>query len=246
MPRRGRSAGSAIAPAHETIDAPRKGVIASSEDERGFLMARPSRSQDAPCSQRRMLRLLRRRADSCYPAVVRVFQVCLSGVLLAACTGDSSPSSATPPVPTPSAMPLIDVRPITVTFGGRPIARLLADGRTESVGKNPPGGAMSPGPTLHADGTIQFTKGGLTARISRGGEIYVSNPGPKEELFARIAGDHLGIGDEKNGVHVHGDMIAFDNGRDDVGKIEGAVDAGMRRTALVMTAAFFIDSAITP
>lgn len=191
---------------------------------------------------------MRRWADSWYPAVVRVLRGCLSGVVIAACTGGSPPSSATPPAPapTPSAGLLIDVRPITITFNGRPIARLLADGRTESVGENPPGGAMSLGPTLHADGTIQLTKGGLTARISRGGEIYVSNHGPKEELFARIAGDHLAIGDDKNGVHLDGDMMVFDNGRDDVGKIEGAVDAGMRHTALVMLAAFFIDKSITP
>ena len=194
------------------------------------------------------LRLLRRGTEPCYPAVVHV--LCLSGVLLAACTGGSSapstPAPAPAPAPAPSAVPLIDVRPITITFGGRPIARLLADGRTESVGENPPGAAMSPGPTLHPDGRIQLTKGGLTARISRGGEIYVSNRGPTEELFARIAGDHLAIGDEKNGVHVDGDMMVFDNGRDDVGKIEGTVDAGMRRTALVMLAAFFIEKSITP
>jgi hypothetical protein len=193
---------------------------------------------------------LPRENDSCYPEVVRVLQVCLAALVLAACTGGSSSSSATAPAPTPaptpSAVPLIDVRPITITFGGRPIARLLADGRTESVGENPPGGPMSPGPTLHADGTIQLTKAGLTARISSGGEIYVSNPGPKEELFGRIAGEHLTVGDEKNGVHVAGDMMVFDNGRDDVGKIEGVVDAGMRRTALVMLSAFFIDKSITP
>jgi len=105
---------------------------------------------------------------------------------------------------------------------------------------------MSPGPTLHADGTIQLTKGGLTARVSRGGEIYVVNPGPKEELFGRIAGEHLAIGDAKNGVHVAGDMMVFDNGRDDVGKIEGVVDAGTRHTALVMLAAFFIEKSIAP
>ena len=41
-------------------------------------------------------------------------------------------------------------------------------------------------------------------------------------------------------------MMVFDDGRDDVGKIEGVVDAGMRRTALVMLAAFFIEKSITP
>ena len=178
--------------------------------------------------------------------MVRVLQMCLSGLLLAACTGGSSVSSAGAPAPASSAAALIDIRPITITFGGRPIARLLADGRTTSVGENPPGGAMSPGPTLHSDGTIRFTNGGLTARISRSGEIYVSSPGQGEQLAARIAGDHLAMGAQDNGVHVDGDMMVFDNGRDDVGKIEGAVDAGMRRTALVMLAAFFIDTSTTP
>ena len=105
---------------------------------------------------------------------------------------------------------------------------------------------MTPGPTLHADGTIQLTKRGLAARISPGGEIYVSKPGREQEVFARIAGDHLAIGDGKSGVHVDGDMMVFDDGRDDVGKIEGTVDAGMRRTALVMYAAFVIENSITP
>ncbi len=126
------------------------------------------------------------------------------------------------------------------------IATLRVDGRTESVGSNPPGGAMSPGPTLHPDGRIELTKGGVTARISRAGELYVSHDGSKEALFARIAGEHLAIGDQKTGVHIESDMIVFDDGRDDVGKIEGAVDAGMRRTALVMLAAFFVEKSITP
>jgi hypothetical protein len=97
---------------------------------------------------------------------------------------------------------------------------------------------------LRADGTIQLTKVGATARISSGGEIYVTTPGGKEALFAHVAGEHLALA--KNGVHVDGDMMVFDDGRDDVGKIEGAVDAAMRRTALVMFAAFFIEKSITP
>jgi hypothetical protein len=177
--------------------------------------------------------------------VVRVLQVCLSGVLLAACTGGSSGSSATAPPPAPAsapiAAPLIDIRPITITFKGLPIAKLHPDGSTESVGDNPPGGAMSPGPTLHADGTIQLAKG-LTARIASGGEIYVVSPDSKEELFGRIDGDHLALGAENKGiVHFDGNMMTFDNGRDDVGKIEGVVDAGIRRTALVMFATFLVE-----
>src|SRR3954466_3479436 len=95
--------------------------------------------------------------------VVRVLQVGLSIVLLAACNGGSSPTTAPAPVPPSAAAMVIDVRPITITFRGLPIARPLADGRTEAVGDNPPGGAMSPGPTLHADGTVQLTKSGATA-----------------------------------------------------------------------------------
>ena len=174
------------------------------------------------------------------PMGAQVLQLCLSAALLAACTGGSPSSSATGSA-SASATPLIDIRPITITFGGRPIARLLADGHTEAVGTKPPGSAMTAGPMLHADGTIQLTRRGLTARISREGEIYVSNPGSKEELFGRIAGDHLVFG--KNGIHLEGDMMVFDDRREDVGQIEGPVDAGTRRTALVMFAAFMIDMA---
>ncbi|MCE9578721.1 MAG: hypothetical protein K8W52_36690 [Deltaproteobacteria bacterium] len=166
--------------------------------------------------------------------------------LLAACTGGSPPAPAAAPIataPAPAVAALIDIRPITINFRGQPIARLFADGRTEAVGNNPPGGAMSPGPTLHADGTIQLTKGGRTARVTTDGEIVVASPGGKEAPFGRIVGDHLTLGEAPAGVHADGDMLVFDNGRDDVGQIVGPVDAGMRRTALVMTAAFFADSA---
>lgn len=156
--------------------------------------------------------------------------LCLVALLVTACKGRSSPPPAA----------LIDIRPITITFRGQPIAKLFADGHTEAVGENPPGGAMSPGPTLQANGTIKLTKGGTTARISSSGEIYVRRPNAKEELFGRIADDHLAIGTD-NGVHVLGDTMTFDNEKDDVGKIEGPVDDGMRRTALVMFAAFLID-----
>jgi hypothetical protein len=159
-------------------------------------------------------------------------------MILVACSGNSSSSTTTAAV-------LIDVHPITITFGGRPIAKLLADGRTEAVGENPPGGAMSPGPTLHADGTIQLANRDVTARIAPGGDVYVAKSGAKEQLFGHISGDHLAI-EGKNGVHVDGAMMTFDDGRDDVGKIEGVVDPAMRHTALVMLAGFFIEKSLAP
>jgi len=153
--------------------------------------------------------------------------------------------------PTPStsaagvaAAPLVDIRPVVISFRGQPIARLFADGRTESAGPNPPGAALTPGPTLHADGTITMTRGGVTARLDDHGDIFVMNPGASPQLFGRITGDQLAFSgsDRPWSVRVRGDMIEF--GEDNSSQIEGDVTPTMRRTALVMAAAFYIDGAI--
>ena len=84
----------------------------------------------------------------------------------------ASQSVATTSASAPAAA-VIDLRPLTISFRGSPIARLFADGRTESAGPNAPGTILVPGPTLHADGTITMTKRGVTARIDGNGDIYV-------------------------------------------------------------------------
>jgi hypothetical protein len=171
--------------------------------------------------------------------------VTLACVLVSACKSNAPSSSNSAPGPVALAAPaeakVIDVRPFTLAWRGQPIARLHDDGRTEAVGANPPGGAMSPGPTLVADGTIRLTKAGHTARLARDGKLYVAASGAAEQLYATIAEDHVVFVDGKNGVHVTGDLISFDDGKDDVGQIVGPVDAASRHTALVMFAAFMIE-----
>ena len=140
---------------------------------------------------------------------------------------------------------------MTITFGGLPIARLLADGRTESVGPNAPASAkFIPGPTLHGDGTIALTKAGFSARIDTDGQIYiVSPPGtePPEQLFGKISGNRLTLGTTGDGaVKIADATLTFDRADGpELGKLEGTVDDGMRRTALLMTAVFFIEMSIS-
>jgi hypothetical protein len=170
----------------------------------------------------------------------------VAATLAVACGKSSTPTASQPAAasaPPVAAAPLVELRPLEISFRGQPIARLFADGRTESAGKNAPG-TLAPGPTLHADGTIAMTKGGVTARLDANGDIYVVNPGAEPLLFGHIAGDELAFaGDPRPwSVRVRGDMIEF--GEDDSSQIDGEVTPSVRHTALVMAAAFYIDGAI--
>lgn len=172
--------------------------------------------------------------------------VVVTAAMAIACGKSSTPSASqlpasAPPIP---AAPLVDLRPFSISFRGQPIARLFADGRTESAAQNAPGTTLAPGPTLHADGTIAMTKGGVTARLDANGDIYVVDPGATPRLFGHIAGDELAFaGSERPwSVRVRGNMIEF--GEDDSSQIDGDVTPGVRHTALVMAAAFYIDGAI--
>lgn len=171
--------------------------------------------------------------------------------LVAACSSASptqSPSSQQEQAP-PSA--IIDVKELTVRFENIPIARLHADGRTESVGDNKPGkdAKFSPGPTLHADGTIELTQGRFKARVESDGDIFVVSPpetGQPEQLYGRISGEMLlTAGAHDSGVRLEGsELVMFYDSKPT--NVIGVVDPpSMGRTALLMTAAFFIDMAIT-
>ena len=89
-----------------------------------------------------------------------------------------------------------------------------------------------------------MTKGSVTARLDANGDIYVINPGASPRLFGHIAGDELAFAgsDRPWSVRVRGNMIEF--GADNSSQIDGDVTPGVRRTALVMAAAFYIDGAI--
>lgn len=164
--------------------------------------------------------------------------------------GPAAPSNAT--AKKPAAAAVIDVRPFSVVFAGKPIARLHADGRTESVGENEKG-VMSPGPMLRADGTIAFTKGGFVGRVAPDGAITIATPSGKQapQLFGRLATKtQLDIGDSAT-LMVDDATIRLDReaGTVEIGTIQaasGPVDDAMRRTALIVTAAFYIENAIKP
>ncbi len=150
--------------------------------------------------------------------------------------------------PVPSA--IIEVKELTVRFEDMPIARLHADGKTESVGDSKPGkdAVFSPGPTLHADGTIELTKGRFKARVERNGDIFVVSPPEAQQpdqLYGRISGDQiLNAGTHDSGVRLEGSkLVMFYESKPT--NVIGVVDPpSMGRTALLMTAAFFIDLAI--
>lgn len=169
-------------------------------------------------------------------------------------------SSAAPTQPQPTSQPqatapapssAIELKELTVRFDGMPIARLHADGRTESVGNSKPGkdATFSPGPTLRADGTIELTKPGFTARVEPDGDIVVVGPSgttPPEQLFGRISGDQiLTEGSPDSGIRLEGSsLVTFYKSKPT--NVIGVIDPpSMGRTALLMTAAFFIEMAIT-
>ena len=168
--------------------------------------------------------------------------------LTSACAKASPPPSQSASSTSVVASPIVDLQPLTISFRGQPIAELFSDGRTESAGQNAPGTVLAPGPTLHADGTMVMTKGGVTARLDDKGDIYVVGPAgatPRERLFGRVAGDQLTVTGSNRpwSVRVRGNTIEF--GKDNSSQIDGDVTPSMRHTALVMAAAFYIDGAIT-
>lgn len=172
-------------------------------------------------------------------------------VMMAVMTACSTPLPPAPSsaVTTGSAAALIDLQPFTISFRGQTIARLSADGRTESAGINAPGTVLVPGPVLHADGTMVMTRGGVTARIDGNGDIWVAEPAgaaPREQLFGRISGDQMRFAGSRRpwSVRVQGNLIEFSENNSSV--IDGDVTPSMRHTALIMAAAFYIEGGLTP
>lgn len=173
-------------------------------------------------------------------------------MVLTACTRAAPPPSERAPAGSASRVPatVIELQPLTITFRGQPIGRLFADGRTESAGPNAPGTVpLVPGPTLHADGTITLTTPGVTARLEATGDISVMDgrgTTPRAQRFGRIEGDQFTFAGSTRpwSVRVRGNVIEF--GEDNSSQIEGEVTPGVRHTALVMAAAFYVDGAVRP
>lgn len=146
--------------------------------------------------------------------------------------------------------PIIALGELTVRLNdGNPIAKLHADGRTESLGDSKPGknATFTPGPTLHADGTIDLTKGGIKARVDADGKVFVLAPDAPAQLTARIVGDQLLSASGQTGIRVDGKkLVEFADGKDTavIGLIDPTLPPRLKRTALIMTEAFFIDMSI--
>jgi len=175
-----------------------------------------------------------------------------AGLLLiiaaAACSKSPPDARAARGSAAPPPHAVVDLQPITISFRGQPIARLFADGRTESAGPNAPGTGLVPGPTIHADGTIVLTRPGYTARIDAKGDVYVAGPaGPssREQLFGHLSADQFTFAGSTRpwDVRTRGNLIEF--GERDSSQIDGDVTPSMRHTALVMAAAFYVEGALT-
>jgi len=167
-------------------------------------------------------------------------------VLLACGPGRTErPPAAQPARPsTPGAV--VDLVPLTGFSGSAPSWRLHADGRIETVALDEAGrptGAWLPGPRLAADGTIRFPRPPfpqeVTARVTAGGEI---RPCPGQPPWGRIEGDRVTAAWAKEPwlfrIDAAGTMTI--NGGRPPERIEGAVDARSRRTALIVYAAFYL------
>jgi len=157
-----------------------------------------------------------------------------------ACTKPHEPAKA-------PAAPVLELRPLTISFRGQTIARLFADGRSESAGPNAPGGALLPGPTFHADGTIALTQPGASARLDPNGDLYVvqrSGSNAREQLFGHISGNQFKFaGSERPwDVRVDGNLVWF--GDENSSQIDGEVTPAMRHTVLVMSAAFYVEGVL--
>ncbi len=179
---------------------------------------------------------------------------CALVLLVAGCASAPPPPAPSAPVgngaeaaPRAAALPAprLALAAITVTFDGQPIARLRPDGRSESVGTNPPGSPMQPGPTLRADGTITFAAPGVTAHLGANGDLRLRS-NDSDELFAHVTGDTLTFASTpRDSIRLDGDILRLPGGADR-NRVIGATTPALRRTTLVLTAVFFLAPALAP
>lgn len=164
-------------------------------------------------------------------------------VLVVACIGCSADKPPTTPAP------IIELGELTIRFDDNPIARLHADGTSESVGDGAPGpnAVLRPGPTLHADGTITFTKPGITARVASDGDIFIVTPGRPDQLYGHLlAGQLVHAGAHDSGVRLDGaQLIQFYDAKP-TATLGVIAPLSMGRTALILTAAFLIETSTPP
>ena len=179
--------------------------------------------------------------------------VVLGCALVAGCAkterADSAaePSSATKPVDhvaapatasTPTTGAVLEFGEITITEGGKPIAKLHADGTTERA---PAGQTWRRGPTLTADGKIVGDGGKEAAKLDATGRLtFVSGSGADA---LTVTSDQLtvqGRDGAKAGFELAADgSVKLVGGASKAAKdldVVGATTPGQRKAALVLLA----------
>lgn len=167
----------------------------------------------------------------------------LAAAFLVGCSGapESAPIAhgAPPKAAAAPPAPRLALGELTVTFDGTPIARLHADGTSESVDKRPPGSPMTPGPTLHADGTVTFTGSDVTLHLEADGTLRLHSRESDEVLATITATALVFTTTPDQPIRFDGDILWLPGGADR-NRVAGAATAALRVTALVLTAAFYV------
>lgn len=160
--------------------------------------------------------------------------------LLFGCSSSSAPApvSNVATNAAPAAPPVLELGELTLTFDGKPIAHVHADGRTESVRHGGPDDPMVPGPTFHADGTISTRDGGQSLRVDADGDIHLLSAS-SDEVVARVTSDALTFTHSPGEpIRLDGDVLLLPGGADR-NRVVGATTPGLRRTMLVVTAVYY-------
>ncbi len=133
---------------------------------------------------------------------------------------------------------MLELGELTLTFDGKPIAHVHADGRTESVSHGGPGDPMVAGPTFHADGTISSPRGEQSLRVDAAGDIHLLSPS-SDEVVAHVTSDTLTFrSNPGEPIRLEGDVLLLPGGADR-NRVVGATTPGLRRTMLVVTAVYY-------
>ncbi len=162
----------------------------------------------------------------------------LLALVLAACGGSKQPD---PAKATPAASAtVIELAELTLIDGDQPFMKLHADGKSE-IAFAP--GKWDPGPTFHADGTIDFEgkpMGKVTTGI--GGQLELVGT-HNDKVVATDAMLTVTQDGEVSGLELGADGKATFTGahhrKGQSFRIEGATTPGKRQTALLMSLLMF-------
>ena len=177
----------------------------------------------------------------------------LAVAALAACGGKSNPDTTTATKTEAATSGGIELGEITMFDGDAAMLKIHADGTTEIGGRGGESdGAIvfKPGPTIKADGSIEF-KGEAVARINSDGTI-VGLKGKTETLPIVVTADKVTVseGGKQVGFELSADgkVTLFGGAKqpDKPIRIEGADTPGKRRLILGFTSLMFLQAEPEP